>query len=156
MRRDFGMLKKAKNQAVSIQYIDPSHFLWGSQHPIPCSYITPTSILFRIHPLHACACWIPKDTLHSLGSVHAERSYMCSVTAWSVPGTMLCKGFRNAAIPKENEMGQCIDWTPLVSLLFWSFQISLLFHQKILMQFVHFFDSHFDYVGFVFALPSCT
>ena len=58
---------------------------------------------------------------HALGSVYVERSYMCSVTARSVLGTMLCKGFRNAVIPNGNEMGQCIDWTPLVSLLFWSF-----------------------------------
>ena len=40
------------------------------------------------------------NRLHPLGSVYADRSYICSVIAWSVLGTMLCKGFKNVVSPK--------------------------------------------------------
>ena len=50
----------------------------------------------------ACGCPFLTNGKHALGvDMLKGTSYMCSVTAWSVLGTMLCKGFRSAVILKE-------------------------------------------------------
>ena len=78
---------------------------------------------------------------------------MCSVTVAVYLGP-LCKGFRNAD-PREYEMGQSTDFTPLVP--FWGIFLNLfpfllqIFHNASLFTLI-FFDMHTDYVESVFCL----
>ena len=63
--------------------------------------ICPTSIYACVACMYD-ACPFLTNGKHALGvDMLKGTSYMCSVTAWSVLGTMLCKGFRSAVILKE-------------------------------------------------------